>query len=799
MPSDQAGNLNAPAQVDILRQKEIDHLRRQLDANNAYVRQLHHSLAMAQLQNVKLHDIVSQQTKRHPHVHPALSLRSSQDLDALPLAPSPTSNDTFVRTPLQDSILRSVRSASSLQAEGDRPNHARSVAAVADIDQDPAVSDMRPLASNPTFPPQAFPATFPDNRDTQHQHLVLESPAQTLPHMSHTFSTPGSDGDVHARSFISAPTPPDDDHRLVGGGDQWQNPEVEQRSQSARESDKLDFAATTEQLIMPKSTATYATPRILTPASEKDSSNMHDMTSRMVIDPSLPIKLGSVLSVIEDDSLRQPEAATPATSAGENDVANRSELVRLVQRSGLFPTVRDIACQTDSPPTRSTAVQTDSQTPSLDLPSTPHLTIESRQPFGTSDSTSNIRSLRPPHATQYMTRRSSETLGLAAALSSARRDHQAAWIQDERMQAMKMSISAKHSPRTDSGGSWFHEDGDAQEFEHPALRQRQSVQSFATPTVMEDDEGGPFVKRMIEARNSGKLRSVTSLNSFQRSEWSVVDRSRSLNGPRWSSPPSTGRLEQGASWRDFTDRDLSRGGSTVSVGSLAASRNGSQQPPFAIPVRRSSTRASRTRSEVREDSPMSLDVGPTQQHAREMPSTSENVATVRDTDVTSFAKELDQNSTREDQVGPAGLSRSDPSEEVNVVTPPAEPSRRSSHQHTERPYVEHLVGTHGAPIASSMTLSNQPSLTCNSADEAISVAMSGTWFWEVIGKRRLFGGPTSFADKNNNNLGLRRKRWLWLLPSTQTLCWNSKGPVEKSGVVRQGTVQHFTQPMPHSF
>jgi len=59
-----------------------------------------------------------------------------------------------------------------------------------------------------------------------------------------------------------------------------------------------------------------------------------------------------------------------------------------------------------------------------------------------------------------------------------------------------------------------------------------------------------------------------------------------------------------------------------------------------------------------------------------------------------------------------------------------------------------------------------------STAEAFSAATKGVWMWKVARKQGLFGNSTSFENKNKADV--RHKRWVWLVPSSQSLRWSSK-------------------------
>lgn len=727
-------------QYDALR-KEMNELRRQLEANNTFVRDLQQSLSVAQQRNLSLQSALAE--SRHATLAQSLH-PSDARLDSTPIRLA--SRADALQSRLEHQILKSAHSASSLNATR-------------------RFNGQASLTPDSTHTLAGDPAVFGATRAAMRQNR------------------PGLSGQRTSAAQLRSPAsmPVIIQHHILAGG------RNDAESQSTKEVVSIPSVKRPDvkhPSLPPVTLASRPAPLALRPVARPPSPPAPSRKREFSSDALSPITPGS---------LAFPSSMTPASPIDYNfpvpPIENISNSLPGTQAAPQTrparPDVVDASCQTQPLSTRSKAVQTGPIT--IDS-RTSRLPLMARNANATAAPVENdlismtdhvpVQNIQQADIIKASPRRSLETLLPSSALAPPKL---AAPPPGDRLEAMKTTLSAKYGAKLTTGGSWYNaESSDNQELKHPAFRQqvtppRSTRHTYVPPTPVAEDDG--YERPAEDPRHLQALRSVTSLNSFQRSERpyrnyavGVTNARRPVTLPSLSIPQLGDDIE---SFHDRVARSPSIA-SYVSSSTISKLSEVHQPPPFAIPKRSSSTRQYKTRSEGRYSPVKRSGASTPLEHRQDAASVLE----------TSIASQPRVTRFTEQWSGPSSPQIHRPSDGTAVpdkVTPPNNSNTEASVQpdstklrpQRSEPYIQHARERAIIP-----TLSTRPSVIGNSiqysATEAISTAMAGEWMWKAARKRSLFGGTTSFENKSKAEL--RHQRWVWLVPSEQTLRWSNKRP-----------------------
>lgn len=785
-----------PTQLEAL-WKEMDGLKRQVEANNTNVEQLQRSLSTAQQQNAMLQNALQES---HMQSRAASSRLSSSSANSLSRTMSSAAvHDAMVlHSRLQARLVRNMRSTSSRNRD-DQPFARVAEAAVQSPPVDNTIHPNTTLHNHPKISSstqdamrQAEPQTF------QHelQARVHEQQTRQLVHSDYPSVMSVPDSTTTSTSLAGLPqhSITTSRHNAQPGG-RVEVPELHAEFPQTRHPlspvEATVLPRTQERLIHlptpPPSLGSLGTSSIASDvfASQHAPGGTSFPVQGTAISPSSPIDYDFPL-------------ASPENAIAGNVKLKAAHVDGSVRTS--CPRFSDASSQTDAVLTRSRAVQTEPNNSDMKHTSTPLTGKAANAPLALASGSEFPRYSLPTtttfaqNATRIMPRRSSETIGLTAALVDAYQGH---WPQNDRLESMKMSMTAKEGPQTASSGSWFREGPTEQDMEqHPALRQQSTPPhkikvAFVSPTPVHEVGGdAPDERPVSKADNLRSLRSVTSLNSFQRSERNFKNYAASINAARRPGVPASVLSNSVLPSQDIPKSiTATRSPSIASfVSSSTASRfsempqQKQQPPPFEVPTRSSSTRARSTWSEGRSSpAKWSGASSPKTQHRLDTAVILEGGATSKPRATRFMEQWSEPNSS---QAPDRHLKPPPQNIAANAhAPPPAFPLRpRRSEPYMQSPKARAVV----LPPVSEQLDRTHNSIQYSTA-EAFSAAIKGVWMWKVARKQGLFGNSTSFENKNKADV--RHKRWVWLVPSSQSLRWSSKQQTNPNAVVGKNVRQ----------
>lgn len=218
-------------------------------------------------------------------------------------------------------------------------------------------------------------------------------------------------------------------------------------------------------------------------------------------------------------------------------------------------------------------------------------------------------------------------------------------------------------------------------------------------------------------------------------------------------------------------------------------------PPFPVPIRFSSARIGKSRSEGGRSSPASSRTSPTRKEkhrsrkpilrkARSGPAISPGPG-VEGRRQRSQSPPLDSRIS----IVPDMPTFRMPAEKASTVNYQYQPTSEAS---APRPSV--ATGPH-RKTSHVKTGSDAVSLHSSSVVDAIAQTMVGEWMFKYVRRRKSFGvteskgmdyDPTKTADEISAHVtstGVRHKRWVWLAPYERSVMWSSKQPTSNSALL----------------